>query len=222
MDLKHLSPRIRAEHRSEGALQHCHEGWRSHTNVEVSGAAPILQLQGAETGQVIGTREITDLPLEGRNFTGLMLLVPGVGNGGGGNNLNISVNGQREFSNSVEINGIEVTGNRNNDTNMVPSPDALQEFKMVTSTYAPEFGRASGGSVLIQTKSGSNDYHGSALFLLSPHGHGSQQPVFRGRDDPNPATEDLWSNNRRTHRERQSIFVSRVRGQPTTQHISRT
>src|SRR5580692_2942296 len=61
------------------------------TNVEVTDSAPVLQLQGAETGQVIGSREITDLPLEGRNFTSLMLLVPGVGNGGGGNNLNLSV-----------------------------------------------------------------------------------------------------------------------------------
>ena len=138
------------------------------SNVVVSDSSPILQTQGAETGQVIDGRELTDLPLEGRNFTSLMLLVPGVGNGGGGNNLNISVDGQREFSNSVEINGTEVTGNRNNDTNMVPSPDALQEFKMVTSTYAPEFGRASGGSVLIQTKSGTNDYHGSAYFFYRP------------------------------------------------------
>ncbi|MGD0521655.1 MAG: carboxypeptidase-like regulatory domain-containing protein [Terracidiphilus sp.] len=82
-------------------------------SVEVTGSAPILQLQGAETGEVIGTREITDLPLEGRNFTNLMLLVPGVNTGGGGNNVNLSVDGQREFSNSIEVNGTEVTGNRN-------------------------------------------------------------------------------------------------------------
>jgi hypothetical protein len=138
------------------------------SEVVVNDSAPVLQMQGAETGQVIGTREIEDLPLEGRSFVGLMKLVPGVGNGGGGNNLNLSVNGQREFSNSVQVNGVEVTGNRNNDTNVVPSPDALQEFKMVTSTYAPEFGRASGGSVIIQTKSGSNDYHGSAYFFYRP------------------------------------------------------
>lgn len=138
------------------------------TSVVVTGAAPILQLQGGETGQVMNTREITDLPLEGRDFASLMLLVPGVGSGGGGNNLNLSVDGQREFSNSVQVNGTEVTGNRNNDTNVIPSPDALQEFKMVTSSYAPEFGRASGGSVLIQTKSGGNDHHGSAYFFYRP------------------------------------------------------
>ncbi|MGD0913021.1 MAG: carboxypeptidase regulatory-like domain-containing protein, partial [Terracidiphilus sp.] len=154
------------------------------SSVEVSDSAPILQTQGAETGQVIDGRELTDLPLEGRNFTSLMLLVPGVGTGGGGNNLNISVDGQREFSNSVEINGTEVTGNRNNDTNMVPSPDALQEFKMVTSTYAPEFGRASGGSVLIQTKSGTNDFHGSAYFFYRPTATAANPAVSPGGTIP--------------------------------------
>jgi hypothetical protein len=138
------------------------------SRVEVTSATPLLQLQGAETSQVIGAREIEDLPLEGRNFTGLMLLVPGVTPGGGGNNLNLSVDGQREFSNPVEVNGTEVTGNRNNDTNVIPSPDALQEFKMVPSGYAPEIGRASGGSVIIQTKAGSNDIHGSGYFFYRP------------------------------------------------------
>jgi len=138
------------------------------SSVVVSESSPILQMQGAETGQVLNSREITDLPLLGRSFVGLMKLAPGVGDGGGGNNVNLSVNGQREFSNSIQVNGVEVTGNRNNDTNVIPSPDALQEFKMVTSTYAPEFGRASGGSVLIQTKAGTNNLHGSAYFFDRP------------------------------------------------------
>jgi hypothetical protein len=137
------------------------------TTVTVTGSAPILQVQGAETGQVIGAREIEDLPTLGHDFTTLLLLVPGVAQGGGGNNLSISVDGQREFSNSYEINGVEVTG-LNNDTNVRPSPDAIQEFKVVTSTYAPEFGRASGGSILIQTKAGTNNIHGSALFFYRP------------------------------------------------------
>jgi len=137
------------------------------TSVTVTSSAPILQLQGAETGQVIGGKEIADLPTLGRDFTTLLLLVPGVAPGGGGNNLSISVNGQREFSNSYQINGVEVTG-LNNDTNVRPSPDAIQEFKVVTSTYAPEFGRASGGSILIQTKAGTNNVHGSGFFFYRP------------------------------------------------------
>jgi len=154
------------------------------SSVVISDSTPVLQVQGAETGQVIGTREIEDLPLEGRSFTGLMKLVPGVGDGGGGNNLNLSVNGQREFSNSVEVNGVEVTGNRNNDTNMVPSPDALQEFKLVTSAYAPEFGRASGGSVIVQTKSGTKEYHGSALFFYRPTATAANNPFSAAGTTP--------------------------------------
>jgi hypothetical protein len=154
------------------------------SNIIVAESAPVLQLQGAETGQVIGSREITDLPLEGRKFASLMKLAPGVGDGGGGNNLNLSVNGQREFSNSVQVNGVEVTGNRNNDTNVIPSPDALQEFKMVTSTYAPEFGRASGGSVLIQTKSGSNNYHGSTYFFYRPTATAANNPFSAAGTSP--------------------------------------
>jgi hypothetical protein len=83
--------------------------------VNVTGAAPVLQTQSVETGQVIGSRQILDLPLLGRNFLDLTLLIPGVAAGGGGNGANYSVNGQREFANSIVVNGIEITGNRNND-----------------------------------------------------------------------------------------------------------
>ena len=187
------------------------------TDVEVTDSAPILQMQGAATGQVIGTREITDLPLEGRDFTGLMLLVPGVGTGGGGNNLNLSVNGQREFSNSVQVNGVEVTGNRNNDTNVIPGPDALQEFKMVTSTYAPEFGRASGGSVLLQTKSGSNDYHGSAYFFYRPTATAANNPFSAVGTTPALQQKIYGATIGGANQERQGVFFPGIRGQPTAE-----
>jgi hypothetical protein len=140
----------------------------STTSVVVNDTAPALQVQGGETGQVIGSAEIEDLPSEGRGIVQLMELIPGVNSGGGWGNLDLSVNGQREMSNSVQVNGTEVTGNRNNDTNVVPSLDAMQEFKIVTSAYAPEFGRASGGSVIIETRSGSNNIHGSGYFFYRP------------------------------------------------------
>jgi len=137
--------------------------------VTVTDSAPILQTQGAETGVVIGSREIADLPTLGRDFSTLLFLTPGVVSGtkGANSNLNVSVNGQREYSNSYQVNGVEVSG-LNNDTNVRPSPDAIQEFKVVTSTYAPEFGRASGGAILIQTKSGTNNLHGSGFFFYRP------------------------------------------------------
>ena len=137
-------------------------------SVTVTASTPVLQTHSVDTGQVIETNEILDLPLEGRDFKDLVFLTPGVIHGAGGNGDNISVNGQREFANSVVLNGIEVTGNRNNDSSITPSVDAMQEFKMVTSGYSAEFGRAAGGVVLLQTKSGSNAYHGDAYFFYRP------------------------------------------------------
>jgi len=137
--------------------------------VTVTTDVPLLQTQNSETGQVVDQRRIADLPLLGRNFLDLTRMTTGVTIGAGGNNTNIAVNGQREFGNSIQVDGIEITSNRNNDTNVRPSVDAVQEFKVSTSAYAPEFGRAAGGVIVIQTKSGGIGYHGS---ILSSRRHG--------------------------------------------------
>jgi hypothetical protein len=137
--------------------------------IRVANEAPLLQTQSADTGEVIQSRQILDLPLLGRNFLDLALLNTGTTRGAGGNNVNISVNGQREFANSIMVDGIEVTGNRNNDTSLRPSVDSVEEFKVVTSAYAPEFGRAAGGVISIQTKSGANDIHGSLYEFFRPN-----------------------------------------------------
>ena len=140
----------------------------SSETVTVTSSTPVLQTHSVETGQVIETREITDLPLADRNFKDLFFLTAGVNHGVGGNGDNLSVSGQREFANSVVLNGIEVTGNRNNDSGVTPSVDAMQEFKVVTSAYSAEFGRAAGGVILLQTKSGANDFHGDAYLFYRP------------------------------------------------------
>lgn len=136
--------------------------------VNVSAESPLLQTQTTETSQIVETKRISDLPLLGRNFLDLTRLSPGVANGQGGNTLNISVNGQRELGNSVIVDGIEVTGNRNNDTGLSPSVDSVQEFKIQTSAYAPEFGRAAGAVISIQTKQGGNEFHGSVYEFFRP------------------------------------------------------
>lgn len=137
--------------------------------IKVTDEAPLLQTQSADTGEVIQSRQILDLPLLGRNFLDLALLNTGTTSGASGNNVNISVNGQREFANSIMVDGIEVTGNRNNDTSLRPSVDSVEEFKVVTSGYAPEFGRAAGAVISIQTKSGANDLHGSLYEFFRPN-----------------------------------------------------
>lgn len=146
----------------------------SSETVTVNSSTPVLQTHSVDSGQVIETKEILDLPLDGRNFQGLFLLTTGVTNGVGGNGDNISVNGQREFANSIVLDGIEVTGNRNNTSSVAPSVDAMQEFKVVTSGYAAEFGRAAGGVVLLQTKPGTNDIHGSAYGFYRPSATAAQ------------------------------------------------
>jgi hypothetical protein len=151
-------------------------------SVAVTDVQPLLQTQGAETGQVIGAADIQNMPLLGRDFTDLMLLVPGVVHGGGGNNVNLSVNGQREFGNSIQLNGVEATGNRNNDTSLRPSVDAMQEFKVVTSDYAPEFGRASGGAILLETKGGTNQFHGTAYEFFRPNNTAASSYGFSTSD----------------------------------------
>jgi hypothetical protein len=128
-----------------------------------------LQTQSAETGEVFDSHQILDLPLLGRNFLELARLTAGVTGGSGGNTLNIAVNGQREFANSVVVDGVEATSNRNNDTSIRPSVDAVEEFKLLASAYPAEYGRASGAVVAVQTKSGTNWLRGELYEFLRPN-----------------------------------------------------
>jgi hypothetical protein len=149
------------------------------TQMTVTAAPTLLQTQSAETGAVVETQEILDLPLEGRNFFDLTTLVPGVTSVGGSiNTFALSVNGQREFANSIQIDGIESTSNRTQDITVVPSVDSVQEFKVSTSSYNAEFGRSAGGVISIQTKAGTNGFHGSAYEFFRPDNLAARQYAF--------------------------------------------
>ena len=161
------------------------------TVATVTAEAPLLQTESVETGQVIDSQQILDLPLLGRNFLDLARLTSGVTSGSGGNTLNLSVNGQREFANSVLIDGVEATGNRNNDTNLRPSVDAVEEFKVATSDYSAEYGRASGGVISIQTKSGTNELHGDLFEFYRPNATAADNYSFSGPGQ----SPDLSQNN---------------------------
>jgi hypothetical protein len=155
------------------------------TTVVVTSAPSLLQTQSSETGAVMQAQDIADLPLFGRNFYDLTLLVPGVVNASGGiNSLNLAVSGQREYANSVELDGIEATTNRTQDITVTPSVDSVQEFKVVTSAYNAEFGNASGGVIAIQTKSGSNNFHGDAYEFFRPNFTAARPYAFGGGSEP--------------------------------------
>ena len=149
------------------------------TQVTVTDQAPLLQTQTAEVGTVISGTEITDLPLLGRNFYDLTNLVPGVttGNGSNMNTFNLSVSGQREYANSVQLDGIESTTNRTQDITITPNVDSVDQFKVVTANYDAEFGNAAGGVVAVQTKAGTNNIHGDAFEFFRPPWMAARQTI---------------------------------------------
>ena len=120
-------------------------------------------------GAVIENRQITNLPLDGRNFYELSLLVPGAvppAPGSAGSvrgDFAFSVNGAREDSNNFLLDGVYNIDPKLNTFGVRPSVDAISEFEMLTSTYDASFGRNPGAQVNVVLKSGSNDFHGSAF-----------------------------------------------------------
>lgn len=157
----------------------------ANVTVVVTQAPTMLQTQSSETGAVMESKNIVDLPLLGRDFFNLPLLVPGVVQVGGSiNSFALSVNGTREYGNSIQVDGVESTTNRTQDVTVQPSVDSVQEFKVSTSSYNAEFGSSAGGVVSIQTKAGTNTFHGDAYEFFRPnftaarpYGFGAVQPA---------------------------------------------
>jgi hypothetical protein len=141
-------------------------------NVEVSGVTPILQTQNAVVGEVISETTIRNTPLNGRNFSQLSLLLPGVmttapdtftepKNFGQGRPY---VNGQREQENNFTLDGVDMNEAVDNLLPYQPSPDALAEVRVETNNYSAEFGNVAGAVIGSTIKSGTNDYHGNGFW----------------------------------------------------------
>lgn len=129
--------------------------------VTVTANAGELELHGPALGNVIGSRQMLELPIVGRNPYSLVALAPGVvdrGNTGTGP----LVNGARSNSTAVLLDGAEQRNSTTNDLNYTPPLESVQEFKVVTNGLSAEFGRTGGGVITAATRSGSNQFHGSA------------------------------------------------------------
>ena len=155
------------------------------TTVEVTGAAPLIDTSDAAIGSTIEGKQVTDLPLNGRNFSELALLTPGVtrgaygdvASGGGSSNMtetqrynesdsaSISVNGLRPQADNYILDGVDNNDGLVNTILFFPNIDATQEFKVNTNIAPAEYGRAGGAIVISSIKSGTNDYHGSAFWF---------------------------------------------------------
>jgi hypothetical protein len=131
--------------------------------VEVRGAAQLLHTESATLGAAIDRKKIVDLPLNGRNFVQLALLVPGVNTGqpdagrGGG----ISIGGTRSEQNAFQLDGVSNTDQWDSGISFRPSIDAIEEFKIEVNNYSAEFGKGAGGQINVVTRSGTNNFHGT-------------------------------------------------------------
>jgi len=172
---------------------------RQTEQVLVTGTAPLLQTETSELGQVVDTRRVSSLPLNGRNFAQLALLSAGTAPSEPGardeKSFGFSANGARSLQNNFLLDGVDNNSNLPdllNETNFVIQPpvEALQEFKVQTNAYGAEFGRGNGAIINAVIKSGTNQIHGSVWEFL-------RNDKLDGRnyfDDPTQATPPYKQN----------------------------
>jgi hypothetical protein len=149
---------------------------QANQTVEVSGQVALLDAATGSLSQVVENREVTELPLNGRNTLSLVALTPGVRTQGQflQNTATRSFAGWGKFSsnggisdaNEILVDGASVTMFLVNAPSLVPPVDATQEFRVQTNNYAAEFGRSSGALVNASIKSGTNQLHGSLYEFL--------------------------------------------------------
>ncbi len=152
-------------------------------SVSVSGVVPATQVDTLAThlGQVVSATQMTAIPLNGRSYTDLLAIQPGVAPAstllpssvimagvtgsidpsGDANPGNLSINGQRESSNGFMVNGIDVQEHMNGGTSIIPNLDSIEQFRVLTNNFDPEYGNYNGGMVTVISKSGSNSFHGN-------------------------------------------------------------
>jgi len=137
--------------------------------IEVTGAAPLVDTTTTQLGAIVTNRSMNELPLNARDSYQFLQLQPGVQSqlGSSGSTLygadaagSVSVNGGRGRANNFSVNGGDANDQFVNAAAVQPTPDAIEEFRMITNTFDPEYGRNSGAVVNVVTKSGTNAFHG--------------------------------------------------------------
>jgi hypothetical protein len=157
----------------------------SSQTVEVTADALAAETTSTQLGESLDTKKIESVPLNGRSFTDLMAVQPGIvpqntaqpgavimtgvastPPSGDSNPGNLSISGQREASNGFRVNGSDVEEDVNMGTSIVPNLDSIDSFRVLTSNFDAEYGNSSGGQILVVTKSGEAKMHGSAFEFL--------------------------------------------------------
>ncbi len=153
--------------------------------ISVSESAAHVETSDTQMGEVISGTKMAAVPLNGRSYTDLLALQPGVvpatsltantqqdvgvsalSPSGGLNPGTISINGQREFANAFIVNGSDAEEDVNSGTAIIPNLDSIAEFRILTSNFDAEYGGHSGGQINVVTKSGTNEFHGDVFEFL--------------------------------------------------------
>jgi hypothetical protein len=158
-------------------------GGQSDTVTVTSASSAQVDTIATHLGDVVSGAQMTALPLNGRSYTDLLAIQPGVAPistllassvimagvtggidpSGDQNPGSLSISGQRESSNGFVVNGIDVREQMNGGTSIIPDLDSIEEFRVLTNNFDPEYGNYNGGVITVVTKSGSDQFHGTAF-----------------------------------------------------------
>ena len=192
--------------------------------VTVEATAPVVEATTMTVGQTINQRTVQDIPLNGRHFVDLALLIPGTvtppQNGfltaplRGQGSFAFNTAGNREDAINFMINGINLNDMVQNQVTFQPTINTVSEFKVDNSTYSAEYGRNSGAIVNIATRSGSKQFHGEVYdylrndFFDARNAFNRVTTTTRARRTQSPiqAQPVRWGF-RRTHQERKNLFL---------------
>ncbi|MGA9981476.1 MAG: carboxypeptidase-like regulatory domain-containing protein, partial [Candidatus Sulfotelmatobacter sp.] len=162
--------------------------------ISVSADAVHVETDSTQLGDVIDSKKMLALPLNGRSYLDLLGLQAGVAPSGSvtiggdrpvsgylGNAGNVSVNGQRETANAFLVNGGDVSEGRNLGAGLVPNLDSVEEFRLITNSFDAEYGKFSGAVMNAITKSGTNGFHGDVFEFLRNDALDAQNFFFSGQ-----------------------------------------
>ena len=169
-------------------------GPRTETILVRDNSARLLQKDGPQLGEVVVAQAVTNLPLASRNFTQILTLSPGTATylpdstAVGRNTQAISVNGARVTQNFFQLNGIDATTMGTNGAILVavPAPETIEEFKVQTSLYDAHYGRSGGANIQLVTKSGGNNFHGSAYEFFRNEALDANNPFLEASGQARP------------------------------------
>jgi hypothetical protein len=209
-------------YKAEGVVLRVAQNARIDVTLQVGSVSSEITVEGGNLAQVdtqsstlggtITGSETVQLPLNGRNFTQLITLVPGVSNQtgqdegvvGAQGNVKYSVNGGRTEYNNWEIDGGSDLDNGSNfSLNLYPSVDAIAEVEVLTSNYGAQYGRNGSGTVEVETKSGTNQFHGSVYEfwrneMLNAHNYfdvpGTEKASYKKNDFGYTIGGPIWKN----------------------------